>query len=137
MNDECDQDEAGLALEEGSNVNYDDSLNSMASNHNVEVQTRRYSHREGKSPERFSINSIVRVHDDEPRMPETLSCEDESSWKEAMCTDLKILKDMKRWELIPESSETKLLHTKFVYQWKLDEQGIMTLHKKRLVLCKN
>lgn len=65
MNENCDQHEPSLVLAEGNNVTTDENMDAMASKDNAEVLTRQYPQGKGNYPERFTINSLVLIQDDD------------------------------------------------------------------------
>lgn len=70
-----------------------------------------------RSPTRFKINVLKRLHDDdEPSVREALKGQAARKWRE----------------------QTKpVLHTKRVLLCKRDEHGMVSRHKARLVVCDN
>lgn len=101
-------------------------LDEIASNDDVEVQERPYSQRIIKSLKQCTINLLFLVHDgDEPTRREKMNCEDKSFRRKAIPTEIENLEVLKSFKVIPKPSKTKPLYTKFIFEQRRNEQGVV------------
>jgi hypothetical protein len=64
---------------------------------------------------------------------EAMTAQDLENWKRAISSEINALKDNRTWTLVPPTAHMKPIASKWVFKYKLDENGIINRHKARLV----
>jgi hypothetical protein len=91
-----------------------------------------------ESQQKMSIDNIVnsaRTMDKaEPTTySEAMTADDSKNWRRAIDSEIGALKDNQTWVLVPPVPNTKPIDSKWVFKYKLDENGQVNRHKARLV----
>jgi histone deacetylase 1/2 len=64
---------------------------------------------------------------------EAMTAKDSENWKHAINLEIAALKDNQTWTLVPPISNVKPIDSKWVFKYKLNENGVVDRHKARLV----
>lgn len=112
ITNKCGRNEASLALEEENNISSEYDLNGITLNESGVVHTSRYAQQIKKFLKRFTIISLICVHDDdETTTREAFSCSDNLSQKKGMHIEIKSVEHVKCSDVVSKSNITKFLHT--------------------------
>lgn len=114
---------------------YDQLRDTKEATHNIE---RCYPTRDRKARGRFTVNALMRVHDEDGLSVRlALQGENEREWRKAMKSKLQTLKENQNWKEVERPQHATVLQAKLVLKRKRDGAGKIQKYKVRIEVCRN
>ncbi|CAL8095938.1 unnamed protein product [Orchesella dallaii] len=86
-----------------------------------------------KPPERFQAN-LANCHDEPQTVQEALDSAEREEWMKAMEEEMQSHRENGTWQLVSKPEYRKILHSKWVFKAKRNEDGSINRYKARLVV---
>ena len=121
--------ELASPVEEGTNDNDHETPKKSTTEPRMSSRTR-------AAPELYGnpvMNFMVDENDDPAMYEEAMMSPDSNKWLEAMKSEMESMYENQVWNLVDLPHDRKAVENKWIFKWKTDADGNVTVYKARLV----